>query len=222
MSQPVEPTTSAENVGRGATFALLSIPISIAVFAIVAGFFGLVAGIIAIAIPFIAGWLYRKGAGAPLTRAGWAPFIVISAVAVILGTFSGIVAGAYHNFTRVGGDGGLLGSSFLTTLRIQLTTNIADNAFAIIIGLALGFAAISSVIRGRNAARTGGPGPLAQQNMPGGSPSVYPDAVAAPPAATPVAPTTPAAPTTSAPPLAPNQPSPGIILNGKPIEPDKR
>lgn len=202
----------AENVQRGSIFALVAIPVAIAIFAIIGGVFGIITGIAAIVIPYIAAWLYSKGAGAQLTRAGWVPFIGITAVAIILGAAAGILGGFYHSFTRVGGDGGILGTSFWTTVRNQLTDNYADNAFPIIVGIGLGIVGIVSVLRGRtlNSRSTGGgPGPLAQSSMPGalgGSPT---DA---------------SAPTTAPPPAKPtaNQPSPGVILNGKPIEPDKK
>jgi hypothetical protein len=198
-------------VQRGALFTLLAIPASIAIFAVIGGVFGIITGIAAIVVPYIAGWLYSKGAGARMTRAAGGPFVGITAVAVILGTFVGIIGGFYHSFTRVGGDGGILGSAFWTTVRTQLTDNLADNAFPIIVGVGLGIVGIVSVLRGRTLGSPtvgGGPGPVAQSNMPGALGGTQPTtgAQVTPPQA---------GPTT-------NQPSPGVILNGKPIEPDSK
>lgn len=205
-----EPARPTGNVQRGALFTLLTIPASIAIFAVIGGVFGIITGLAAIVVPYIAGWLYSKGAGARLSREGWGPFIGITAVAVILGTSVGILGGFYHSFTRVGGDGGILGSAFWTTVRTQLTDNLGDNAFPVIIGVGLGIVGIVSVLRGRtlgSPSAGGGPGPLAQSSMPGAVGGSQPGTGA------PVTP--PAGPVT-------NQPSPGIILNGKPIEPDKK
>lgn len=197
------PNTPTENVGRGSLFALGAIPIAMIAFGLLGALLGGIGGIAAIVIAPIAGWLYAKGAGAPLTRKGWGPFIGISAAGVVLGTATGIVAATYNGFSSVGGDGGLFGSAFATTLRNQLTTNFENLAFPLVIGLGLGAAGIVSTLRGN--ARLGN--------------RVAPAAVSpvAPNAAAPAAP--PAAPL---PPVAPNTPSPGVILNGKPLDPDKK
>lgn len=192
-------TAPTENVGRGTTFALLAIPAAIVIFAIVAGLFQLISGIAAIVIPYIAAWLYQKGAGAPLSRAGWGPFVGVSAVAIILGTFTGIVAATYRGYL---GHDGLLSGPFLRTLGNQFTTNFGDNIVPLLIGLGLGAVGIASVIRGPRTRVAG---------TSGGAATVAP--------ITPVAPQENATP---APPIAPNQPSPGVMLNGKPIDPNQK
>ncbi len=203
-AQPAQPI---ENVGRGATFALLAIPAAIIIFAVVGGMLGLVSGFAAIAIPYIAQWLYTKGAGAPLGKAGWAPFVGIASLAVFIGTFVGIIGGFYHSFTRVGGDGGIFGGAFFTTVRNHLTNNIEDTAFPILIGLGLGTAGIVGVLQGRKV----------KPSNSTRAPFERPAASTAPPA--PPAPPVPPAPPTR---LAANQSSPGILLNGKPLDPEKR
>ncbi len=196
-------TAPFENVGRGAAAALLVIPAAIIVFVAVAMFFNTISGFAAIVIPPMAAWLYAKGAGAQLTRAGWGPFVAVSVAAVLIGIFSGIVAGTYAGFTKVGGNGGLFGAPFLHTLSNQFTSGIGDAIIPILFGLALGAVAIVSVLRA----------PRTRVGAPPATP-----VPATPTAATP--PVTPPAP--PAPPLAPNQPSPGILLNGKPLDPDKK
>lgn len=198
VDSPIAPT---ENVSRGALFALGAIPAAMLGFGLLGVLLGGIGGIIAIVVAPIAGWLYAKGAGAPLTRQGWGPFIGISAAAVILGIATGIVAATYNAFTTVGGDGGLFGSAFATTLRNQLTNNLENLAFPLIIGLGLGAAGIVSTLRGN--ARLG------NRVAPTPAPVQAPDA------------TTPAAPAAPLPP-APNTPSPGVMLNGKPLDTDKK
>lgn len=215
--QHAQPAPVVENVGRGVAFALLAIPAAIAIFAVLAGVFGIVSWIAAVVIPYIAGWLYTKGAGAPVGKAGRGAYIGIAGIALVLGLAVGIIGGFYRSFSRVGGDGGVLGNAFWTTVRYQLTVNVADNIFPVVLGLAIGLIGIVGVVRGRplnSNRRRRGPGNLAQSNMPGALGGTQPDA----PFPSPTAPVPPPA----AAPRAPNQPSPGIILNGKPFDPDKR
>ncbi len=204
MTPPIPAASPAipaaeENVQRGTIFALAAIPISIAAFALIGGLTGFITGILAIVVPYITAYLYSKGAGAPLSRRGWAPFIGVAGAAVVLGTFSGVVGGVYSAYQAVGGSGGLFASAFWRTVANQFTVNLADNFFAILIGIGLGAAGIVSVIR------NGGKMPSRGSNAAPAAPSV---------------PSAPSVPTTPpAPPAAPVQPSPGVILNGEPVDP---
>lgn len=207
-----------ENVGRGAAFALLAIPAAIIVFAVIAGLFQIISGIVAIVVPYIAAWLYKKGAGAPLTRAGWGPFILVSAAAVVIGTFTGIVAATYAGYL---GDGGLLSESFLTTLGYQFTRYFGDTIIPILIGLGLGGVGIAGVIQTERKKAAAEAAAEASASAVPVAPTAS-GAPAVPVAPTAAAPAAPVAPTAPAIPLAPNQPSPGVILNGKPIDPNKK
>ena len=200
-----QPASGVENVGRGTLFALLAIPVAVAAFVIISGIFGLITGIVAIAIPYVSNWLYTKGAGAPLSRAGWAGYIGVTAAAIVLGVFAGIAASAWYVFSSVGGDGGILSSAFWTTVRYQFTTGLSDNITPILFGLGLGIVGIVSVVRGR----AFGNRAAANRLTPAQTDAVT-DAAA--PAAPPAPPVPPAA----------NQPSSGVMLNGKPVDPDKK
>jgi hypothetical protein len=196
----------AENVARGTLVALLAIPAAIVAFALVGALFGGVSGIAAIVVPYIAAFLYRFGAGTTLSRAGWIPYIGVTAAAIVIGTVGGIASGTWSTFSSVGGKGGILGSAFWRTVGNQFTIYLGDNAVPILIGLVLGAIGIVSVIRGRTRiggfGRTGGR--IAPQDV---AEYTHPESKA--PAAPPVPP-------------APNAPSPGIILNGKPLDPDTK
>ena len=207
---------STENVGRGTLFALGAIPVAIVAFAIV-GAIGFISGIVAVVIPSIAGWLYVKGAGAPLTRKGWAPFILVSAAAIILGTLAGIAGSTYQAYSSVGGSG--LTPVFWTTFGKAITNGGVDLAFAVLIGVGLGAAGIVGVVRGAGKFAGANTNRVAAQQPV--TPVAYPtDAPAAPTAQTPVAPPAPpAAPVT---PPAANAPSPGVMLNGKPVDPNAK
>lgn len=184
-----------ENVGRGLLFSLGSIVIGIVGFIVlsgVIGVYGTVTGAVAIAIPLISSWLYRQGAGAPV-KAGLWPWIAITAAAVIIGALTSLLAGAFAAFTRVGGDGGFFAPAFWRTVG-----NLADHpdfVWPILITLGAGtFGIFASLTRSR--------APIAAAGNPNRIP-----ASAMPADATPqVTPPPPAAP------------SPGIILNGKPLD----
>ena len=154
MTDTIQPI---ENVARGTTFALLVIPVAIVAFGVVAGISGIFSGIVAIAVPYVAAWLYGKGAGTPLTRKGWGPFVAVSAAAILLGTFAGFVGGAYAAYSSVGGDGGIFAPALWTTVGNQLTRGLGDSLISILLGLGLGAAGIVSVLRGGTLGRRANP-----------------------------------------------------------------
>ena len=192
---------------RGLAFALLVIPASIVAFTIVGGVFQLITGFVAIIVPPIASWLYTKGAGTPVPREARGPFILISAVAIVLGLFMGIAAATYSGFVSVAGQGGPFGSAYLRTLGAQFTTGFDDNLIPVLFGLGLGAVAIFSVLRGPRPA-AGTAAPAAPEPASAAAPATKPSTAA--PATLP-----------SAPPAA-NAPSPGVMLNGKPLDPKQK
>ena len=229
MSEPIA-AQPIENVSRGSIFAAGAIPIAIVASALLGSFLGIASGIVALFVAYIAGFLYSKGSGGAVNGklvgpAGRVPYIVIAVVAILLGTITSVVSATYAAFTSVGGDGGLFGGPFMTTLTRQLG-NPENFLFPVALCFVFGAVGIVSVVRGpRNAPVAtqpdvvfpSQPGAAAQPPQPGypAQPAVYPTTDQAP--AVPPAPAIP-----SAPPTALNQPSSGIILNGKPIDPSKQ
>ncbi len=153
-------TAPTENVARGAVFALAAIPVGMAAFALTAYVFDVASGIAAIAIPTIAAWLYAKGAGTPLSKKGWVPFISITAIAVVIGVATGVVAGAFYAFNKVGGDGGLLSPALITTVSNRFTSGEAT--VTILLGLALGVGGMIGVVRKSGRVQQ----PVATQTLP--------------------------------------------------------
>jgi hypothetical protein len=188
-----QPTKST----RGILVTLLVIPLA-ALAGILIGAVGLVEGLAAIIVGPAAGWLYAKGAGAPLSRRGWIPFLAISVVGVGVAILAGIVASAFRAFQAVSGDGGLLGPAFRTTLTTVFTSGNAT--LPVLIGVGLGLVGVFGALRSRT--------------TPTGR--ISPESMAARDDAAPVTPAPPAAP------LPPNTPSPGVILNGEPLDPDAK
>ena len=147
-----------ENVSRGALVALLAIPAAILGFVAVAWVFSAAGGefpvlVIALAflVPTVTAWLYTKGAGAKPGSAGRLWFILISLVAVVLGAAASLVATAYFAFTRVGGDGGLFGSAFATTVGNKLGS--MDLVVPLGIAVVLGVVSIFLTLRQKTPAQ---------------------------------------------------------------------
>ncbi len=204
-----------ENVARGLTFTLLVIPFAVVASTLVGIIFGIgfFTGFVAVGMPTVASYLYLKGAGAPLTKPNAVGWVAISLVAIVVSIFTGIVAGAWNGFAAVSGDGGVFGSAFLRTVINQFTVNFDDTLIPIAIGLGLGVVSLVSVLNGPKAGR-------GNRLTPEQTDALTDDTAASATPAVPIAPATqPIAP--PARPIA-NQPSPGILLNGKPLDPDKR
>jgi hypothetical protein len=185
------PASPVDKLNRGVGFASLVIPLAVVAAAVV-GSIGLNGGLAAVIVGPAAAWLYAKGAGAPLRRAAWVPFLIIGVFGVLLATAAGTIAEAYAAFTAVSGDGGPLGSVFATTLSTKLANG--DLLLPILVGLGLGAIGLFGALRGPTTATT----------------------------VAPAAPATPATPASEPTTPTSNTPSPGIILNGKPLDPDAK
>jgi len=215
MSDPTPYTAPAEsaateNVQRGLLFSLGAIVAAIAGYWIlsgVIGIYGYVTGIVAIAIPLLGGWLYSKGAGAPV-KAGRMPWIGIMVAAIILGALTVVVASGWYSFSRFG-KGSILSPAFWTT--VTRAAGEGDVILPVIITLAAGGFGIYAALRNKPVK------PAVQ--APAASPfgTTTPDASAA--AAT-VAPPAPGTPIASPPVAPPAPPSPGVTLNGEPVDPN--
>lgn len=84
MTTPyAQPTTPAENLVRGALFALIAIPAGVIVFDILWNI-GFIASIVTYGTAVLAVWLYRKGAGGIMTRNGVWVIVGILVVTVVL------------------------------------------------------------------------------------------------------------------------------------------
>ncbi len=194
-------TQPTENVARGLLFSLGSIVIGIAGFIVISGvlgIYGTVTGAVAIAIPLVSAWLYTKGAGVAV-KAGRAPWIAITVLAVLIGALTSLLAGAYSSFSRVGGDGGILASAFWRTVGnlagnddflIPIAITLAAGAFGIFLGLRAPRTAATAVGADADVAN---PNRIPPSAMLGDA-------------------------NDAAPPITP---SPGVILNGKSVEDEK-
>lgn len=237
-----ENQTAAENVSRGTTFTIAIIPIAIVIFAVV-GSVNMIALFIVSAgiIPTLARGLYVRGAGAPLSRAAWKPFIALTSVALLLGVFTGLVFRTFAGFSTVNprlGLGGILTPAFWTTFGRNFDGSNSGLLIQAAFALGVGVLTLVGVLRGQLIGKPKGTPEQQPFSAPESIPPMTPDAAsftpaqgaptAAPPAAPPVAPPAydaqpfpPAAPVTQ--PAAPaaaiiNPTSSGVLLNGKPID----
>ncbi|GCD19426.1 hypothetical protein ACFO3K_00465 [Cellulomonas algicola] len=101
---PVQPPAVAPvgNVGRGALFALATIPLGIAAWVVIWGF-GFIASIVAAAVAFVAVKLYVLGAGR-LSRPGALVVLAITVVTLALAFVGGI---AWDAAVAVAEEGGV-------------------------------------------------------------------------------------------------------------------
>ncbi|NKY39906.1 hypothetical protein [Cellulomonas septica] len=102
---PVQPPAVAPvgNVGRGALFALATIPLGIATWVVIWGF-GFIASIVAAAVAFVAVKLYVLGAGR-LSRPGALVVLAITVVTLALAFVGGIAWDAAVAVAEEGGVG---------------------------------------------------------------------------------------------------------------------
>jgi hypothetical protein len=220
LTTPSPTDAATENVSRGLLFSLGAIAAAIVGYAIlsgVIGIYGYVTGIVAFAIPLFGGWLYTKGAGTG-PKAGRMPWIGIMAAAIVVGALTVVVASAWYAFSRVGGDGGLFAPAFWRTV-VRAAGN-GEVLLQVVITLAVGAFGIFAALRDRKKAGAVAPAasPFGSAAAPAAPFATAPDG--APAQVAPPAPGTPVPPV--APPAAPAQPSPGVVLNGEPVDPDKK
>ena len=208
----LNPSSSAdspvENVQRGLLFSLGAIVLAIVGYIILSGIIGIygyVTGIVAIAIPLIGGWLYTKGAGtAP--KAGRMPWIGIMIAAIIVGALTIVVASGWYIYSQVG-KGGIFSSAFWTT--VARSAGEMDVILPVVIALAAGGFGIYAALRQKPA--------VAQ--APAASPfGATREATA--PASAPIVPPAPGTPVAAPPVAPPAAASPGVVLNGEPVDPN--
>ena len=202
-------SSNVENVGRGLLFSLGAIVVAIVGYAILSGIIGVigwVTGLVAIAIPLAGAWLYTKGAGTP-PKAGRMPWIGIMVAAIIVGALTVVVASAWFRFSQYG-KGGIFSPVFWTT--VVRSAGDGEVILQVVIALAAGAFGIYTALRQK-------PTPGAAQ-----APAASPFGTAAPDAslAAPIAPPAPGTPSATTPVPPPAAPSPGVMLNGEPVDPN--
>ncbi|GAA5027843.1 hypothetical protein ACFQRL_05845 [Microbacterium fluvii] len=80
----------AENVARGALFALAALPLGVALWCVIWQL-GFISALVAFAVVAGGAWLYRRGSGGRVGGAGIAVIVAVAAVTLVLAFLGGLV-----------------------------------------------------------------------------------------------------------------------------------
>jgi len=179
MTAP-RPQGQPENVLSGALLALLAVPVGVVVLALISSI-GFIASIVGYLVAFSAVWLYRRGSGGVISRAGAWVVTGIVALTLVIGIWISLVLGAAGGL----GELGLLSNPRFWTLFNEALPNLIGGNI-LFIALILVFGALGSFrILGRafaTARQTLKPANLTGQptSLPA-APQIYHDDIDAPP-----------------------------------------
>lgn len=134
MTAPIAPQHSSENVVRGGLLALIVIPVGVVVWVLIWSV-GVVASIVAYAIAFGAVWLYRRGSGGVVTRAGAWTVTAIVAVTLLLGFWIGL---AVDYAGGLGNLGYLNNPQFWTLFQTNFGALVKQNLVGLLFALVIG------------------------------------------------------------------------------------
>ncbi|HEY4224836.1 MAG TPA: hypothetical protein VGM70_03395 [Pseudolysinimonas sp.] len=214
MTQTSPSSLPSENLQRGVIFALIALPVGVVAWDILWGI-GFVASIVAFGVAYFASRLYRFGSGGRVSRNGAIAIAVITIGTLVIAFISGFAVDIVGEYSRVTGASipeSLVSGRFWGIVFASMTTGQA--LISLLLAALFGALGCFSILRS-----------AFRQTRPVPDPNAAPTIVDpnSPYGASPVQPTlmnpTPAIP---APPVAPPAPSsPGVVLNGQPVEPDQ-
>ncbi|MBH0023191.1 hypothetical protein [Salinibacterium sp. SWN248] len=208
MTEVLDPAPRPYSFGRGVAFALLAIPLAVAVTTVLASLgFGFASAFAAVGMLAVFALFTFGSRRKAISGAGFALSALIGAIAVTLGFISGYLAAVYRSFISAGDKGGLFGSVFARRVELQLSNSILEVLIPAL--LVIVFSVILVVSAGRSALATRREAADVQPPDTWNGSSA-PDAHAAAPA--------------DAPASATPRNSPGILLNGEPLvnQPEKK
>jgi hypothetical protein len=128
------PAAQTENVVGGALLALLAIPVGVVVLALLSSI-GFIASIVGFLVAFSAVWLYRRGSGGFISRAGAWIITAIVLFTLLLGIWVDLVITFAHglgHLSNIGLD------DFWPQFNNDLPTNLSDNLLFIVLIVAFG------------------------------------------------------------------------------------
>ncbi len=139
----------AENMLRGALFALIVIPVGIIAWVVIWSF-GFVVSLVAYGVAAAAVWLYQKGSGGVVSRAGVFIISGVTLVTLLLSFYFGLVV----DYVRAVADVTSMSAwdvpnipGFWTYLGEDFPTLLGDNAFGLVLALAFGVLGSFSTLR---------------------------------------------------------------------------
>ena len=101
MTAPLTPQRPIENVSRGALLSLLAIPVGIVLWTLISSI-GIIASIVSFVVAIVAVWLYRRGSGGLISRAGAWIVTGVVVVTLLLSFFAAMVVGSVGGFAHIG------------------------------------------------------------------------------------------------------------------------
>jgi len=156
VSSPIStPRTPEQNVVRGGLLALLVIPVGVIIFSLLSSI-GFVASITGFVIAFGAVWLYRKGAGGIVTRAGAWVVTAIVIVTLLISFYVSMVVEFATAVAKSGTDNGLTitawdvfnKAQFWPTFNENFGEIFNSNALFFVLALAFGILGAFRTLRG--------------------------------------------------------------------------
>ncbi len=174
------PNPAPENLVRGTLFALIAVPVGVALWVLIWSF-GFVSSLVAFAIAAAAAWLYRKGSGGRVSTRGALLISGVVLVALLLSFYFGLVTDYVRALADQTGltwiqafTHPLFWSAFNGDFGSLLNANLAN------LGIALAFGVLGafSVLRRAFVAAK----PVTSRVLPAGPASLF-DAPPAPPVA---------------------------------------
>ncbi|WP_010203910.1 hypothetical protein [Salinibacterium sp. PAMC 21357] len=208
MTEVLDPAPRPYSFGRGVAFALLAIPLAVAVTTVLASLgFGFASAFAAVGMLAVFALFTFGSRRKAISGAGFALSTLIGAIAVTLGFISGYLAAVYRSFISAGDKGGVFGSVFARRVELQLSNSILEALIPALLVIVFSIILVVSAGRSALAARREAADVHTADTVDG---SGVPDADAAAPA--------------NAPASATPRSSPGILLNGEPLatQPEKK
>jgi len=142
VTAPIAPQHSSENVVRGGMLALIVIPVGVVVWVLIWSI-GVVASIVAYGIAFAAVWLYRRGSGGIVTRAGAWTVTAVVVVTLLLGFWLGLAvnyAGGLKHLDYFNNP------QFWTLFQTNFGALVQQNLVGLLLAIAIGAAGTIRVL----------------------------------------------------------------------------
>lgn len=151
MTYQPEPAAPIEDVNRGTVLALLAIPAGIIVFVLIWRF-GFIASAVTLGVAYLTMFLYMRGSGGVMGRAGAVRVALITIVTAVLSIAAGIVADVAFAISSINGANPLevvLDSTFAErfTTVMSLPGVVGDLAPSVMISLAFAALGCFSILR---------------------------------------------------------------------------
>jgi hypothetical protein len=135
MTGSVTPTQPRpENVASGALLALLALPVGVAVLALISSI-GFVASIVGYLVSYAAVWLYRRGSGGAISRAGAWVVTGIVVLTLLVGVWVSLVI---TEANALGGLGTISDPRFWPTFNRDFSLLVSQSVLFIVLVLLFG------------------------------------------------------------------------------------